>query len=102
MRTRAFSGEPPDMDGRCGTPVWVECDCGQGHVLLEAEVGELVTPDAPRRWRVVVPFLDAGAEIPAGTRSTSPGTRRSNGASTPVCRSSRIRALFSVATTSST
>ena len=36
-------------------------------MLLEAEVGELVTPDVPRTWRVVVPFLDAGAEIPAGT-----------------------------------
>lgn len=55
------------MVGRYGTPVWVECECGQRHLVLEAEVGELVTPDAPRMWRVVTPFADAGLEIPAGT-----------------------------------
>lgn len=61
--TLAFNGEPPDdgcMVGRYGTQVWVDCECGQRHVLLEAEVGELVAPDAPRTWRVVVPLLDAG------------------------------------------
>lgn len=55
------------MVGRYGTPVWVDRECGKRHLVIEAEVGELVTADAPRTWRVVVPFRDAEAEIPTGT-----------------------------------
>lgn len=66
------------MVGRYGKPVWIECECGKKHLVLEAEAGEIPV-GAPRLWHVVRHPVEGwmwpdehsrsvGVSIPVGTR----------------------------------